>query len=66
MGLNYGRLFSRKQTPQNEPIPAGLPRRICEASPRTAGREQAKNSGGGFAWAVDEWVRLDRFLILGS
>ena len=51
MGLNYGRLFSRKQTPQSEAIP---------------GSAQVKNSGGGFAWAVDEWVRLDRFLILGT
>lgn len=27
---------------------------------------QVPNSGGGFAYAVDDWVRLDRFLILGS
>ena len=24
------------------------------------------NSAGGFAWAVDDWTRLRRFLILGS
>lgn len=24
------------------------------------------NSAGGFAWAVDDWTRLDRFLVLGS
>jgi 60 kDa SS-A/Ro ribonucleoprotein len=24
------------------------------------------NSGGGYAWAVDDWTRLERFLILGS
>src|SRR5271165_6763638 len=24
------------------------------------------NSAGGYAFAVDEWARLDRFLILGS
>lgn len=51
MALNYGKLFSRKQTPQNEAIP---------------GSAQVKNSAGGFAWAVDDWVRLDRFLILGT
>src|SRR5258708_2368991 len=51
MALNFARLFSRKRTPQNEAIP---------------GSAQVKSSGGGFAWAVDEWVRLDRFLILGS
>jgi 60 kDa SS-A/Ro ribonucleoprotein len=37
--------------PQSEPIP---------------GAGQARNSAGGYAWAVDDWVRLDRFLILGS
>lgn len=38
-------------TPQSEPIP---------------GSTQVPNSGGGYSWAVDDWVRLDRFLILGS
>src|ERR671916_1645368 len=27
---------------------------------------QAANSAGGFAWAVDIWARLRRFLVLGS
>ncbi len=27
---------------------------------------QVPNSAGGFAWKVDDWMRLDRFLILGS
>jgi len=27
---------------------------------------QTTNSAGGFAWAVDAWTRLRRFLILGS
>ena len=27
---------------------------------------QVANSAGGFAWAVDDWARLRRFLILGS
>ena len=27
---------------------------------------QVANSAGGFAWAVDDWTRLRRFLILGS
>ena len=38
-------------TPQAEPIP---------------GSAQVPTSAGGFAWAVDQWTRLDRFLILGS
>ena len=24
------------------------------------------NSAGGYAWPVDKWTRLDRFLVLGS
>ena len=43
--------FSTRQTPQNRAIP---------------GRKQVANSAGGFAWAVNDWTRLDRFLILGS
>src|SRR5437763_15993573 len=39
------------QTPQSEPIP---------------GTTQVPNSGGGYSWAVDDWTRLDRSLILGS
>ena len=27
---------------------------------------QEPNSAGGFAWAVDAWTRLRRFLVLGS
>ena len=29
-------------------------------------RRQVPNSAGGFAWSVDDWTRLRRFLILGS
>jgi 60 kDa SS-A/Ro ribonucleoprotein len=38
-------------TPQAEPIPDSA---------------QVANSAGGFAWGVDHWARLDRFLIFGS
>ena len=38
-------------TPQAEPIP---------------GTTQVPNSATGFAWAVDHWTRLDRFLVLGA
>ena len=41
----------RLRTPQDEAIP---------------GTSQVPNSAGGFAWQVDRWQRLDRFLILGS
>ena len=30
------------------------------------GADQVPNSAGGFAWAVDDWTRLRRFLVLGS
>lgn len=29
-------------------------------------RGQVLNSAGGHAWAIDDWTRLDRFLILGA
>jgi 60 kDa SS-A/Ro ribonucleoprotein len=47
----YAKHVSTKVTPQSEPIP---------------GSAQVKNSAGGYAFAVDDWTRLDRFLILGS
>ena len=43
--------LGRLRTPQSVPIP---------------GTAQVPNSAGGFAWAVDAWTRLDRFLVLGS
>lgn len=44
-------LFSTRQTPQRQPIP---------------GRGQAANAAGGYGWPVDDWMQLDRFLVLGS
>ena len=38
-------------TPQNEPVP---------------GKPMSENNAGGFVFAVDDWKRLERFLILGS
>ena len=43
--------FNKNKTPQSARIP---------------GTSQVPNSAGGFAFAVDDWARLDRFLILGS
>jgi 60 kDa SS-A/Ro ribonucleoprotein len=51
MTTNYGKLYSKKATPQWQPIP---------------GSGQVQNSAGGYAWPVDDWARLDRFLLLGS
>ena len=51
MALNYAKLFNRRATPQSRPIP---------------GSKQVPNSAGGYAWTVDDWMRFDRFLILGA
>ena len=51
MAINYAKLFNRRVTPQSQPIP---------------GSNQVRNSGGGYSWQVDDWTRLDRFLILGA
>jgi 60 kDa SS-A/Ro ribonucleoprotein len=44
--------------------------RLVNRRPRQSapipGSTQVANSAGGFAWAVDDWARLRRFLILGS
>lgn len=45
--------FSTKKTPQSEPLP-------------TAKTPQVKNRAGGYVWSVDQWARLDRFLVLGT
>ncbi|MCC7446685.1 MAG: TROVE domain-containing protein [Anaerolineae bacterium] len=50
--MSYLKYFpNRKATPQSQPIP---------------GSNQVPNSAGGYAFAVDDWKRLDRFLVLGS
>jgi 60 kDa SS-A/Ro ribonucleoprotein len=51
MAINYAKIFNRRATPQSRPIP---------------GSTQVANSGGGSSWQVDDWTRLDRFLILGA
>ena len=49
--MKFRRYTGTRVTPQSQPMP---------------GTNQAPNSAGGFAWAVDDWTRLDRFLVLGS
>ena len=39
--------------------------RVAQSQPLPASR-QVPNSAGGYAWAVDNWTRLRRFLVLGS
>lgn len=49
----YRQLYDIRATPQSEPVPD-----------REA--EQVVNSAGGYTFALDDWGRLDRFLILGA
>jgi 60 kDa SS-A/Ro ribonucleoprotein len=49
--MSYLKHISTRRPAQSEPIP---------------GAGQVPNSAGGFAWAVDDWTRLHRFLVLGS
>src|SRR5881628_1132829 len=51
MAINYAKMFNRSATPQSQPIP---------------GSSQVRNSGSGYSWEVDDWTRLDRFLLLGA
>jgi 60 kDa SS-A/Ro ribonucleoprotein len=48
---NISKWFNTEQTPQLLPIP---------------GEVQVANNNAGFVFAVDDWTRLDRFLILGA
>lgn len=50
--MSYLSDASARRTSQSEKIP-GRP-------------EQVENRAGGFVFAVDDWTRLDRFLILGT
>jgi len=50
--MNYRKLFSFLQTSQREPIPGRA--------------DMVRNDAGGFTFALDDWKRLDRFLVLGS
>lgn len=43
--------YSTRKTPQTQPIP---------------GSKQVANNAGGFSFEVNDWMKLDRFLILGT
>ena len=49
--MSYLKRHGTRRVPQWAPIP---------------GTEQVPNSAGGYAWEVDDWSRLRRFLILGA
>ena len=49
--MSYLKRHGTRRVPQWAPIP---------------GSGQVPNSADGFAWEVDDWARLRRFLILGT
>ena len=49
--MRFTKHFAAKRTPQNKKIPNS---------------DQTANNAGGFAWELDPWKLLDRFLILGT
>ncbi len=49
--MRYTQHFSTERTSQDAPIP---------------GSNMVMNNAGGFAYPVDDWKRLERFIILGS
>ena len=49
--MTYANHLSAKATPQTSPIP---------------GLAQVPNKAGGFSFEVNDWTKLDRFLILGA
>jgi len=49
--MSYLKRFGTHRVPQSAPLP---------------GSSQVPNSAGGYAWGIDDWARLRRFLILGS
>ncbi len=51
MKKHLSQTYNVKQTPQTEVIP---------------GKNQVRNSAGGFSFEVSDWAKLDRFLILGT
>ena len=49
--MSYLKRLGTLRVPQSAPLP---------------GSGQVPNSAGGYAWGIDDWARLRRFLILGS
>lgn len=63
--MTYLKNVLKKETPQNGTPQNGAPQGTPQNQP-LPGSKQVPNSAGGYAWAVDDWTRLHRFLILGS
>lgn len=48
--MKYNTVYNPRQTPQNKPMKP----------------DQVQNNAGGYAWQVNDWTMLDRFLLLGT
>ena len=51
MVMNYTDHYNKRKTSQRQPVP---------------GKKMKKNNAGGYAFKLDHWDQLDRFLILGT
>lgn len=49
--MKYSDDFNPRKTPQSESIP---------------GKDMVANSAGGFVFAINDWSRFDRFVVIGS
>jgi 60 kDa SS-A/Ro ribonucleoprotein len=49
--MNSYQMYNKRNTPQSAPIP---------------GANQVQNNAGGFVYQLNDWGRLDRFLLIGS
>jgi len=52
MSTSHLKSFSTKRTSQSQPIPGRS--------------DMSRNAAGGFSFEIDDWKRLERFLILGT
>ena len=57
--------FSKHFATRLQRAATGIAGRSAQSEP-IPGSTQVPNSTGGYAWPVDAWTRLDRFLVLGS
>lgn len=49
--MKHGKHYGTRSTPQTQPVP---------------GKDQVRNTAGGYSFEVDDWTMLDRFLMLGT
>lgn len=65
VSLSHRALLIRGQ-PLDAPDARNTPLHMTPQFERMPGASQSRNNAGGFVFAVDDWTRLDRFLVLGA